>query len=69
MVNQKINYDGPFSRYKLAIHNICHQAILYHRSVYDERLYDVDYRLFADYVLIFNRGEISVLNLCIYLLL
>lgn len=50
MVNQKINYDGPFSRYKLAIHNICHQAILYHRSVYDERLYDVDYRLFADYV-------------------
>lgn len=50
MINQRINYDGPFSRYKLAIHNICHQAILYHRSVYDGRLYDVNYRLFADYV-------------------
>lgn len=50
MVNQKKNYDGLFSCYKLAIHNICHQAILYHRSVYDERLYDVNYRLFADYV-------------------
>lgn len=50
MVNQKKIYGGLFSCYKLAIHNICHQAILYHRSVYNERLYDVNYRLFADYV-------------------
>ena len=50
MINQKRSYDGLFSCYKLAIHNICHQAIFYSHSIYEERLYDVNYRLFADYV-------------------
>lgn len=42
-------YWGEFSRYKLAIGNICHQAIFYPRSIYSKYQYNLKYRVFADY--------------------
>lgn len=44
-------YDGAFSPFKLAIRNICHQAIFYPRGVWDRHCYDLNYRVFADHVL------------------
>jgi len=43
-------YDGRFDRFKLLRHNICHQAVVYQRSVF-ERLgfYNTKYRLLADW--------------------
>ena len=40
---------GRFNRYKMAVVNICHQAILYPRSVYRERRYDLRFTVYADY--------------------
>ena len=44
-------YDGPFSAYKIAARNICHQCIFYPRCVWDKYRYDLDYPVFADYEL------------------
>ncbi len=44
--------DGAFSRCKLTRGNICHQAIFYSRDVFQTLgLYDIQYRVMADYVL------------------
>lgn len=45
-------YDGEFTPSKLADRNICHQAIFYHRAIF-ERLgpYETEYRYCADWVL------------------
>lgn len=43
-------YWGKFNKYKLAIGNICHQAIFYPKNVYVVKDYDVSFRVFADYV-------------------
>lgn len=42
-------YDGYFSRYKLCLRNISHQAIFYPRAVFEQRLFDVKYRIKSDY--------------------
>jgi hypothetical protein len=42
-------YNGAFSRFDLAVRNICQQAILYPREVFEQRRFDTRYRLFADY--------------------
>jgi len=50
-------YDG-FSFRKLLDLNICHQAIFYHRSVFNEHTYDLKYEICADWDLnlkIFNK--------------
>jgi glycosyltransferase involved in cell wall biosynthesis len=44
-------YDGPFDAAKLARRNICHQAILYPRSVFQKYAFDTRYRLQADWEL------------------
>ena len=43
-------YWGRFNKYKLAIGNICHQAIFYPRCVYKRKGYDIRYKVYADYV-------------------
>lgn len=43
-------YNGRYNRYKLALMNICHQAIFYPKHVYKEKRYDMAYKIFADYV-------------------
>lgn len=42
-------YAGRFSRYRLMQQNICHQALLYPRSVYKHKTYDTDCGLLADH--------------------
>lgn len=42
---------GVYSKYRLAITNICHQAIFYPSSLIKRIKYNLDYRLFADYEL------------------
>lgn len=46
----KCLYDGEFNIEKLLKHNICHQAIFYHRSVFQKiGLFDLQYAQEADY--------------------
>jgi hypothetical protein len=40
---------GRFSRYRLMQQNICHQALLYPRSVYRAKAYDLECGLLADH--------------------
>lgn len=43
-------YDGAFSKGKLALQNICHQAIFYHRKTFDlVGYFDLRFRLLADW--------------------
>ncbi len=44
-------YDGEFSAHKLAITNICHQAIFYPASVFKKYKYDLKYKIQADHIL------------------
>lgn len=42
-------YDGKFSRFKICRRNICHQAIFYHRSLFQEvGKFEKKYRILAD---------------------
>lgn len=53
---------GEFSKLRLAIHNICQQAIFYPRSVFAKYKFNTDYPLWADYLLniqCFNDREFS----------
>lgn len=48
--NKKEIYDGYFPNWKLAVENICHQAIFYNRNVfYRFGLYNLKYPILADY--------------------
>jgi len=40
---------GLFSKYRLAISNICHQTIFYPKKVYKRSSYNLEYKLQADY--------------------
>jgi glycosyltransferase involved in cell wall biosynthesis len=43
-------FDGEFNRFKITKHNICHQAIFYHKRVFKELgCYNLDYRVWADW--------------------
>jgi hypothetical protein len=42
-------YDGSFSGYKLAVNNICHQAVFYPKAVFEKYRYDLKYRVMADH--------------------
>lgn len=42
-------YWGKFNSYKLAIGNICHQAIFYPKCIYKNINYNLKYKIFADY--------------------
>ena len=42
-------YDGDFSAFKLAVKNICHQAIFYPSAVYKKYRYNYKYTLQADH--------------------
>lgn len=43
-------YDGEFNREKLAVRNICHQAIFYERTVFDKiGYYNTQYTVSADW--------------------
>jgi len=44
--------DGPVDRFKLVRSNICHQALLYPRIIFDTHQYDVNYNIAADNVLL-----------------
>ena len=46
-----VTYDGYFSKYKLCLRNISHQAIFYPSNLLKENKYDLKYKLLADYVL------------------
>ena len=43
-------YCGKYNSYKLAVKNISHQAIFYPKSVFKNKEYKTEYKLFADYV-------------------
>jgi glycosyltransferase involved in cell wall biosynthesis len=45
----QIKYCGKFNTLKITRKNICHQAIFYSRSVFDEYKYDTKFKLLADY--------------------
>lgn len=42
-------YDGKFNKYKLALRNICHQAIFYPLSIMKHHSFDIKYPLLSDY--------------------
>ena len=42
-------YCGKYNSFKLAVKNICHQAIFYPKIVYKNYEYDISYKLNADY--------------------
>jgi glycosyltransferase involved in cell wall biosynthesis len=44
-------YDGPFTTTKLALTNICHQAVFYPRSVFTKYSFNLRYSLQADWEL------------------
>lgn len=44
-------YDGKFGSFKLAIKNICHQAIFYPSSVFKSYTFELSYQLLADHAL------------------
>ncbi len=46
---RKKTYDGPFSKLRLMRKNICHQAILYPRTAFDNETFNEKYRVLADY--------------------
>ncbi len=46
-----IIYRDPYSDYRLSKLNICHQAILYSKSVFEKYQYDLRYSLWADWFL------------------
>ncbi len=46
-----IRYDGEFGAYKLAVKNICHQAIFYPSGVFKNYSFELSYRLLADHAL------------------
>jgi hypothetical protein len=46
--SQKL-YDGMFGEWKLSRRNICQQAIFYPRPLVESRLFDLRYRLRADW--------------------
>jgi glycosyltransferase involved in cell wall biosynthesis len=62
-------FAGEFSLERLLRLNICHQAIFYHRSVFDKcGNYDLNYPVFADYAFnlkCFSKVTFSYLNLII----
>ena len=45
---QKI-YDGKFSPFKLAVKNICHQAVFYPRIVFEKYTYNLKYKIQSDH--------------------
>lgn len=45
-------YDGPVDSFKLVRSNICHQALLYPKVVFENHQYDVRYKIAADNVLL-----------------
>lgn len=51
MTPKNVCYDGYFTKYKLSIKNICHQAILYPINKAKNNPYDLRYKVCADYVL------------------
>lgn len=50
-INEERRFGGRFSNYKLAKMNLCHQAILYPRTVFKKYPFDLRYPVFADYLL------------------
>lgn len=46
-----LTYGGKFNGFKLAIQNICHQAIVYPRAVFNNYNYNTDFPLLADHLL------------------
>lgn len=43
---------GEMDKYRLCFHNLCHQAIFYHKAVFDKvGHYDTKYRTWSDYAL------------------
>lgn len=42
-------YDGKYNAYKLAVTNICHQAIFYPLDVFKKYKYNTKYKLLADH--------------------
>lgn len=48
-VNKSTKRGGGFNKYRLAQTNICHQTILYPRFLFDSQLYNLTYKLFADW--------------------
>jgi glycosyltransferase involved in cell wall biosynthesis len=43
-------YWGKFNSVKLAIGNICHQAIFYPKGIYKANKYQLKYKVYADYI-------------------
>jgi glycosyltransferase involved in cell wall biosynthesis len=42
-------YDGKFSSFKLAVNNVCHQAIFYPKSIAGKYSYNTQYKIQADH--------------------
>jgi glycosyltransferase involved in cell wall biosynthesis len=51
MTTRRKRYDGRFPAWKLALKNICQQAIFYPRSVFEAHAFDGKYSIQADWVL------------------
>ncbi|WP_287936972.1 glycosyltransferase family 2 protein [Duncaniella freteri] len=43
-------YDGKFTKYKLAIRNICHQSMFFPTQFLKEHPYDLKYKAYSDWV-------------------
>jgi glycosyltransferase involved in cell wall biosynthesis len=42
-------YDGPFSLFKLAFRNICHQSMFFPRQILEKEQYSLDYPIKSDW--------------------
>lgn len=51
MKKRRIRYAGKFGGWKLALKNICQQAIFYPRAAFEAHAFDEQYRIQADWVL------------------
>lgn len=70
LLNSGNIYAGKFNKYKLMQQNICHQAIIYPRSLLCKFKYNEKYKLLADYDLnirLFSKFKFKYINKCISL--
>lgn len=61
-----ILYNGRYTKWKLLIKNICHQAIFYNAEIFTELSYDLNYKYKADYYLNLNvlYNKKYIINYC-----
>lgn len=66
--SRKKLYDGKFSKFKLALRNICHQSVFYPADILSNHLFNLKYKFLSDYALnlkLYKAYQFRYFNLCV----